>query len=113
MKTTEEYFGIALELSEDRKQMCCLIQEGTGNTVETSNLVERYFPYRPMKDIITNKIDEDGYVRPQQFFKVIITQEDNCISCKFFNQEETEELKALFEKPNYFEGMDLSFKSGN
>jgi len=109
MKNVTEYYGIALILSEDEYSMCCLVQLGTGNTVETSKLVERHFPYSAMKNIITNEIDDRFYVKPQQFFKARETKGENSISFEFFLQEETAELISLFEKPNYFEGLDTSF----
>jgi hypothetical protein len=107
--TVNEYYGIAMMLSDDEYSMCCLLQIGTGNTKETSNLVERWFPYSAMKSVITNKIDDEFYVRPEQFFKVKIIEGLNSISYEFYQQEETQELVSLFEKPNYFEGLNTSF----
>lgn len=102
-----EYYGIAMMLSEDKQSMHCLLQIGTGNTKETSNLVDRWFPYSAMKSIITNRIDDSFYVIPEQFFKVRITEGINSITYEFYYQEETPELISLFEKPNYFEGIDI------
>lgn len=107
--TINEYYGIAMQLSDDEYSMCCLLQIGTGNTKETSNLVERWFPYSAIKHIITNKIDDEFYVSPEQYFKVKITESVNSIGYEFYQQEETAELVSLFEKPNYFEGLDASF----
>ncbi len=107
--TVNEYYGIAMQLSDDEYSMCCLLQIGTGNTKETSRLVERWFPYSAMKQIITNKIDDEFYVSPEQYFKVKITEGVNSIAYEFYQQEETAELDSLFEKPNYFEGLDTSF----
>lgn len=107
--TVNEYYGIAMMLSDDGYSMCCLLQMGTGNTEETSNLVERWFPYSAMKGVITNKIDDEFYVRPEQFFRVKIIEGINSIAYEFYTQEETEELVSLFEKPNYFEGIDTFF----
>lgn len=104
--TIKEYYGIALALSDDEEKMECLLQEGTGNTIETSSLVTRWFPYSAMKNVITNEIDkETNYVRPQQFFKVRIKESDNKIEYGFFSQEETKELVELFEMPDYFKDL--------
>lgn len=102
-----EHYGIAMMLSDDKYSMCCLLQLGTGNTKETSNLVERWLPYSAMKDIIINKIDDEFYVQPEQFFKVKIIEGENSISYEFYHQEKTPELVSLFEKPNYFEDLDF------
>jgi hypothetical protein len=111
-KIVNEYYGIAMMLSDDEDSMHCLLQMGTGNTRKTSNLVERWFPYSAMKGVITNKIDDEFYVRPEQFFKVKITEGTNSISYEFYQQEETAELVSLFQKPNYFEEIDASFLNG-
>lgn len=103
-----EYYGIALMLSEHKNLMCCLLQMGTGNTKETSNLVERWFLYESMKDIITN-INEENYVTPEQFFRVKIIEDMNVMRYEFYKQEKTPELVSLFEKPDYFEDLDTSF----
>lgn len=108
-KKVSEFYGIAMQLSDDEFSMHCLLQEGTGNTVETSNLVSRWFPFSAMKNVITNKIDEQFYVMPEQYFRVVITEEDNKITYEFFAQEETKELNELFEKPDYFKNLDISF----
>ncbi len=112
MDNVKEYYGIAMQLSDDEHLMICLMQEGTGNTKETSNLVERCFPYSAMKSIITNRIDDNFYVMPEQFFKVKITEGVNKIEYQFYFQEETAELNTLFEKPDYIEDLDLSFLNG-
>jgi hypothetical protein len=52
-------YGIAMQLSDDMMSMCCLLQMGTGNTLETSYLVERWFPFSAMKNVITNQITDD------------------------------------------------------
>lgn len=104
-----EYYGIAMSILNSK--VCCLLQIGTGNTKETSNLVERWFPYSVMKHIIktTGQVNEEIYIRPEQFFKVKIVQGENNISYEFYHQERTEELVSLFEKPDYFEDLDISF----
>lgn len=103
------YYGIAMMVSDDEESMCCLLQMGTGNTKETSNLVESWLPYSAIKGVITNKIDDNFYVQPEQFFKVKITEGLNSISYEFYKQEKTDELVSLFEKPDYFEDLDTSF----
>lgn len=105
-KTVNEYFGIALMLSDDEYSMCCVLQFGTGNTKETSKLVERWFPYSPMKNIVGDNIGNDFYVRPQQYFKVKITESIGFISYEFSKEEETSELLSLLKTPDYFEGFD-------
>ena len=103
-----EYYGVAMQLSEDKDLMHCLVQEGTGNTIQTSELVSHYFPYEPMKNIITNKINDEYDVCPEQLFKVRITisgTKKNIIQYEFFNVEETKEINDLFIKPDYFEGL--------
>jgi hypothetical protein len=97
----KEYFGIALSLV-DEKSMLCLLQEGTDNTIKNSNLVTHTFPYSAMKKIIKNRINLEGMVMPQQYFKVEITEEENFISYKFSSVEVTDELKKLMEMPDYF-----------
>ena len=104
-----EYYGIAMQLSDYGDSMHCAIQKGTGNTVETSNLVSVWYPYSPMRSVITNIINEDGYVSPEQFFKVKVIEAKNSISYEFFPQEETQELIDLFKIPDYFENIDTSF----
>lgn len=113
--TIKEYYGIAMALSDDEQQMECLLQEGTGNAVETSKLVTHLFPYSAMKKVITNEIDKsvgirNNLVTPEQFFKVKITESEGKITYSFFAQEETEELVELFKKPDYFKDLgDTSF----
>lgn len=102
----EIYYGIALMLSEDHKNVCCVIQEGTGNTVETSNLTERWFSYLMLTDIIEGFVDEDDYIRPQRYFRIEIVHEANRLTTSFFPEEETDELRMLFDKPDYFEDFD-------
>jgi hypothetical protein len=103
---SDEYYGQAMMISDDQHSVCCVVQEGTGNTKETTKLVERWFPYSAMKGVITNEISNDGYIRPQQLFKVAINHGENEISYKFHSQEETPDIMALFEKPDYFDGID-------
>lgn len=106
-KTYNQYFGQALMLSEDEKSMYCILQMGTGNTKETSNLVETWFPYSAMKRIITNEIDKDNYVVPNQFFSVTIQEGEDFISYKFYQiDDEDGHLESLFTPPNYFEGLE-------
>ena len=108
----KEYYGIAMSILNSN--VCCLLQIGTGNTKETSNLVERWFPYSVMKHVLpiietTGQVDEEIYILPEQFFKVKIIEGKNNISYEFYHQERTEELVSLFKKPNYFEDLDISF----
>jgi len=110
---TKTYFGIAKVLSDDNKFVECLLQKGTGNTIETSELVSEWFEYSEMKHVITNEICKErgikyNLIMPQQFFKVEIAEVDGKIINKFYEQEETEELNDLFTKPDYFEGHDFS-----
>lgn len=104
----KEYYGIALQLSDDEESMCCVLQMGTGNTIETSNLVEKWFPYSAMKNIINN-FDGEFFVRKDAFFKVKISLEPNKISYEFSKEEETAELISLLKKPDYFVGIDRDF----
>lgn len=114
------FFGIAMCLSDDNKSVECLLQKGTGNTIETSKLKTQYFPYSEMKNVITNSICKEigtnyNLIMPQQFFKVDIIESDNKVSYNFYKQDETPELVSLFEKPDYFAGLDLTdfFNSDN
>lgn len=110
---TEEYLGIAMFLCNDKVTMNCLIQEGTGNTIETSNMVERYYPYEEMRHIITNSISEEGYVLPQQYFKLKSTAHADTVTYEFFPVEVTPDLTALFKMPDYFSGLkDTAFVTG-
>jgi hypothetical protein len=113
---TKEYYAIAMQLSESEDLMCCLVQEGTGNTLETSKLVEWYLPYHSMKSIITNKITDDLYVIPEQYFKFKVTYDDfnSKIEYQFFTVEQTKELEELFKKPDCFEDLgDVNFLNGD
>lgn len=87
--TKNEYYGKAMMLSDDRDLVCCLLHDN-------SKLVERWFPYSAMKDIITNEIGDDFYIKPEQLFKVLITEGKNSIGYEFFQQQETEEIELLF-----------------
>ncbi len=111
MKIVKEFYAIALQLSDDEQLMYSLVQEGTSNTKETSNLVTRLFPYSPMKHIITN-IQDNHEVVPEQYFKVKVTEEVGKIEYEFYPQERTEALDKLFTKPDYFEDLDISFLNG-
>lgn len=117
-KKVTEYYAVATQLSESEDLMCCTVQEGTGNTLETSELVERYLPYSAMKSIITNKITDDLLVVPEQYFKFKVIEDvaNNTIEYQFFTVEQTKELEELFEKPDYFKDIDedtLKFLKGN
>ncbi len=117
-KKVTEYYAVATQLSESEDLMCCTVQEGTGNTLETSELVERYLPYSAMKSIITNKITDDLLVVPEQYFKFKVIEDvaNNTIEYQFFAVEQTKELEELFEKPDYFKDIDedtLKFLKGN
>ncbi len=116
-KKVTEYYAIAMQLSEGEDLMLCLVQEGTGNTLETSELVERYLPYSAMKSIITNKITDDLYVTPEQYFKFKVLEDlaNNTIEYQFFAVEQTKELEELFKIPDYFKDIDedtLKFLKG-
>ena len=112
MKKTE-YYGLAMQLSDGGDLMCCMVQEGTGNTIETSNLIERWFPYSAIKSVITNPINDENYVTPSQYFKVVVTEWENGISYEFYSQLETPELNTMFQKPDYFADLgDTSFLNG-
>lgn len=101
-KIVNTYYGEAFMLSDDCKLVCCVIQMGTGNTKATSKLVEQWYPFSAMKDILIHNDD----IILQQFFKVKITESRNFISYEFFKEEHTEELVSLFKMPNYFEGLE-------
>ena len=107
-KKVTEYYAVATQLSESEDLMCCTVQEGTGNTLETSELIERYLPYSAMKSIITNKITDDLYVTPEQYFKYKIIEDvaNNTIEYQFFAVEQTKELEELFKIPDYFKDID-------
>ena len=90
-----EYYGIALQLSEDERSMICVVQIGTGNTVETSKLAEVLFDYSAMKNIIPeNQIDDEFYVTntKDSFFKVKTIEGNNCIYHEFTKIKPSEEL---------------------
>lgn len=103
MKKGKEYYGLTLQVTEHLDTIECLIQEGTGNTIKTSNLTVKYFPLDKMKHVITKPISKDGYVR--QFFKVKVAEGRKF---EFYSVEETDELNSLFEKPDYFKDLDVS-----
>ena len=105
-----EFFAYAMMVSDDSHSVCCLVQEGTGNTIETSKLVERWFPYSPLKAIIGDAIIEDGFVYPPNLFKVKITENKFMAKIKyvFYKHKETLEIVELFKKPEYFKDTDIS-----
>jgi len=108
MGKIKEYYLQALQLSDNEHDVFCLVQEGTGNTVETSELVERIFPYSPMKHLINN-VNDDFTIFPHQLIKIRITEEVGSIKYEFFEQKETEEIKNLFIKPDYFADINTDF----
>lgn len=105
---TNTYYGTAQELSEDEQSVCCVVQLGTGNTKKTSKLVERWFPYSAMKNIVGHYLEDDFSIYPKVYFRVKITEGNNSIKYKFYRQKPTKEIKDLFKKPDYFNGLDTS-----
>lgn len=106
---SKEYYGYALQLSDDAKLVECVVQYGSGNTIETSNLETVYFPYQPMIDIINDQqIDDEYIITPPLLFRVKITTEKNRIAYEFFSQEKTPEIVSLMKKPDYFKDIDIN-----
>lgn len=113
-KQPKTFYGIAMQLTDDERYMICLLQEGTGNTKETSKLTEYLFPYGPMKGtVIINPINDENYVTPQQYFQITITETPGRIEYEFNQVDETPELIALFVPPDYFSDLDTDFLKGD
>lgn len=108
---TNEYYGRAFCLSDNGDSVCCAVQEGTGNTVETSNIKERWFPQSLFKDIIGNdNVKEDYHFKTCPYFKIKITEKPGTMLMEVVKQEPTSEIVALLNPPDYFADFgDTSF----
>lgn len=106
----ENYYGMTQCLSDNGKLMCCIVQYGTGNTKETTNLKEKWFPYSKLKPILKSNVREDLYVENVEFVKIsIVKEKGKKTKYEFEWVEETKELNELFKVPDFFEDLDLSF----
>lgn len=110
----ENYYGMTQCLSDNRKLMCCIVQYGTGNTKETTNLKEKWFPYSQLKGILKSNVKEDLYVEEVEFIRITVIKESGKkTKYEFEYVEETKELVELFKVPDFFDGEDWSFLNGD